>query len=270
MKVAVNGAAGAMGKRVIALLGGTQGCQLVAATERLGHHDLGKDAGTLAGVGTLGVQLSVHVCGDPDVLIDFSAPEATMARAKDCAASGTALVIGTTGLSAGQLQEIREQVAAKVPVLIAPNMSVGMNLLFRVVGDVAQTLGEGYDVEIVEAHHRRKKDSPAGTALELARRICTALKRDLQDSLRHGRQGLVGPRSTSEIGVHAVRGGDIVGDHTVIFAGEGERLELVHKATSRDVFARGAIRAAMFLVGRAPGMYSMHDVLEQAKQEKGA
>jgi 4-hydroxy-tetrahydrodipicolinate reductase len=261
VKVAVNGAAGAMGRRVIALLAETHGCELAAALERPGHPDLGRDAGALAGMEALGVQLSAGLSGKPDVLIDFSAPEGATARARDCAERGVAVVIGTTGLSAEQLTEIRERVATKVPVLVAPNMSIGVNLLFRLAEDVARALGEGYDVEIVEAHHRRKKDAPSGTAMELARRVCRALGKDPQASLCYGRQGLVGPRKAGEVGVHAVRVGDIVGEHTVTFAGDGECVELVHKAGSRDVFARGAIRAAMFLVGKAPGVYSMQDVL---------
>lgn len=261
MKVAVSGAAGAMGRRIIGLLRETEGCQLVAALERPGHPDLGKDAGLLAGGGALGVTLSAELHGKPDVLVDFSAPEGAVARARECAQQRVALVVGTTGLSAEQFSGI-ERAAARVPVLIAPNMSPGVNLLFRLAEDAAGVLGDGYDVEIVEVHHRRKKDAPSGTAMELARRICRALSRDPETDLCYGRHGLAGPRRPAEIGVHAVRGGDVVGDHTVIFAGDGERVELTHRITNRDVFARGAIRAAAFLVGKAPGVYSMGDVLQ--------
>jgi 4-hydroxy-tetrahydrodipicolinate reductase len=261
MRIAVNGAGGAMGKRVVAMLGQFPGCELVAALERPGHPDLGKDAGVLAGVTPTGVQVSTGLSGDPNVLIDFSAPDATMARAKECADRGIAVIVGTTGLSPDQVAQVRERIASKVPVLMAPNMSLGLNLLLRLVEDVARALSEGYDVEIVEAHHRRKKDAPSGTAMELARRICRALGRDTDSVLCYGRQGLPGPRKATEIGVHAVRGGDIVGDHTVLFAGDGERIELTHRVTSRDVFARGAIKAAIFLAGRRPGMYTMEDVL---------
>jgi 4-hydroxy-tetrahydrodipicolinate reductase len=261
MKVAVNGAAGAMGRRIISLLSEKADCRLVCALERGDHPSLGQDAGVLAGTGTVGVPLTTRLGGQPDVLVDFSAPESTMARARECAAAGTAVVIGTTGLSEDQVAELRQKVAARVPVLVTPNMSIGVNLLFRLVGEVAKALGDGYDIEIVEAHHRRKKDAPSGTAAELARRICAALDRDPAAVLRFGREGICGPRTLDEIGVHAILGGDIVGDHTVIFAGEGERVELVHKASSRDVFARGAIRAATFLAGRKPGIYTMQDVL---------
>ena len=261
MKIAVNGAAGAMGRRIISLLSDVPDCHVVCALERADHPSLGEDAGVLAGTGSLGVPLTAQLGGDPDVLLDFSAPESAMARARECAAAGTAVVIGTTGLSKDQAAELREEVAARVSLLVAPNMSIGVNLLFRLVGEVAKALGEGYDIEIVEAHHRRKKDAPSGTASELARRICAALDRDPAAVLRFGREGLCGPRISDEIGVHAIRGGDVVGDHTVIFAADGERVELVHKASSRDVFARGAIRAAVFLAGREPGLYSMQDVL---------
>jgi len=261
MRIAVNGAAGAMGKRVIALLKEFQGCELVAALERPGHPDMGKDAGVLAGLEPDGVQVSASMSGDPDVLIDFSSPGAAMERAIECAERGVAALVGTTGLTSEQVAEIKERVARRVPVLIAPNMSLGINLLFRLVEDVARALGEGYDVEIVETHHRRKKDAPSGTAMELARRICKALNRDPNAALSYGRQGLAGPRKPQEIGIHAVRGGDIVGDHTVMFMADGERIELTHRATNRDVFARGAIRAAVFLAGQRPGMYSMQDVV---------
>ena len=264
MKIAVSGAAGAMGRRIIALLGESKDCQLIAALERPAHPDLGKDAGAVAGVGPLGVRISSELAGRPDVLVDFSTPEATTALARECARRGIAVVVGTTGLSAEQLAVLREEVASKVPVLVAPNMALGVNLLFRLVEEVAGALGAGYDVEIVEAHHRRKKDAPSGTALELARRACKALGLQPEAALRHGRQGLAGPRGNSEIGIHAVRGGDIVGEHTVVFAGEGERVELTHRVSNRDVLARGALRAAAFLARRPAGLYSMQDVLFRA------
>lgn len=261
MKAAINGAAGAMGKRIVRLLANVPDRRLVCAMEREGHPDLGKDAGLLAGTDPVGVTIGTELVGDAQVLLDFSAPEATMARARECAGRGVALLVGTTGLSEDQAGELRDAIARRVPVLLTPNMSVGVNLLFRLAADVARALGEGYDVEIVEAHHRRKVDAPSGTAMEIARRVCEALGRDVQADLRHGRHGQCGPRTSREIGMHALRGGDVVGDHTVIFAGEGERVELTHKASSRDVFARGALRAAAFLIGRAPGLYSMEDVL---------
>jgi 4-hydroxy-tetrahydrodipicolinate reductase len=260
MKIAVNGAAGAMGRRVVGVVAGADDCRLVAALERSGHPELGRDAGLVAGQGELGVPIADELTAEADALIDFSSPEATVARARQCAEAGAALVIGTTGLSDGQLAELSGHLAERVPVLIASNMSVGINLLFRLIQRVARALPAGYDVEIVEAHHRRKKDAPSGTALEMARQLRDALDRP-EDVLVYGRRGAVGPRKPSEIGIHAVRGGDIVGDHTIIFAGEGERLELTHRAGSRDIFARGALQAARFLVGKPAGVYSMADVL---------
>jgi 4-hydroxy-tetrahydrodipicolinate reductase len=261
MDVALSGAAGAMGRQVVRLVAASEDCELVAAVERADHPDLGQDAGELAGAGALGVPLSAELTGEGDVLIDFSAPEAACAGACACAARGMAVVIGTTGLSPEQRRRIEEEAAARVPVLIAPNMSVGVNLLFALAEEVASALGPGYDVEIVEAHHRRKVDAPSGTAMELLRRVCRATGREAESDARHGRRGATGPREAREVGVHAVRGGDIVGDHTVLFAGQGERLELTHRATSREVFARGALRAARFLVEQAPGLYSMQDML---------
>ncbi|MGD2176124.1 MAG: 4-hydroxy-tetrahydrodipicolinate reductase [Candidatus Brocadiaceae bacterium] len=260
MKIAVNGAAGAMGRRVIALIALADDLALDSALERADHPDLGKDAGIVAGIEEQGVPLTAELQGKPDVLVDFSTPEATMRRVSDCAERGVPVVIGTTGLSAEHRQKIETEAAAQVAILIAANMSVGINLLLRLVDWAARTLPAGYDVEITEAHHRRKRDAPSGTALELARVICVALNRDA-GVLRHGREGRVGPRPSEEVGVHAIRAGDIVGEHTVLFAGEGERLELTHRASSRDVFARGALQAARFLVEKPPGLYSMQDAL---------
>ncbi|MFO8009089.1 MAG: 4-hydroxy-tetrahydrodipicolinate reductase [Candidatus Brocadiia bacterium] len=260
MRIAVNGAAGAMGRRVVALVAQADDCELVAALERPEHPDLDRDAGGLAGVGQVGVALTTEMPASADVLVDFSAPAAAMQRAHECAERGIPLVMGTTGLSETQRAELHGPIAERVPVLVAPNMSVGVNLLFRLVAQAASALPAEYDVEIVEAHHRRKKDAPSGTAMELVRRAQNA-RGGGQQELVHGRQGPVGPRSRQEIGVHAVRGGDIVGDHTVLFAGEGERLELTHKAGSRAIFARGAVTAARYLVDKPAGLYTMDDVL---------
>ena len=261
IKVGVSGASGRMGRRLISLLAEQSDCGLACALERPGHPDLGKDAGLVAGMCELGVPITEQVCGEPDVLLDFSAPEASVDHATECAALGTAVVLGTTGFSPEQMQKLERDVGARIPLLIAPNMSVGINLLIELVGQVARALGEQYDVEIVETHHRRKKDAPSGTALQLARTICEALDWDPEQVLNYGRQGVVGERPRRQLAVHAVRGGDVTGDHTIIFAGEGERIELTHRASSRDVFAQGAIRAARFLVGRPPGLYGMRDVL---------
>jgi 4-hydroxy-tetrahydrodipicolinate reductase len=259
MRVAVSGAAGAMGLRVIAFVASAPDMELAAALDRPDHPDLCKDAGLLARVGELGVPLTAGLEGKPDVAVDFSAPAATLALARECAGLGVPLVIGTTGLPAEALAEIKDKLAARIPILVAANMSPGVNLLFRLAEAAARAL-PGYDVEIIETHHRRKKDAPSGTAKELAGRLLKALGRG-EGALIYGREGMVGARTSEEIAIHAVRGGDVVGDHTVVFAAEGERIELTHRASSRDVFARGALRAARFLVAQKPGLYSMQDVL---------
>lgn len=195
-----------------------------------------------------------------DVVIDFSVHEATPALAALCARHGRPLVIGTTGHSEAEKAELRA-CAARLPVVWSANYSTGVNLLFWLTRRAAEILGPGYDLEIVEMHHRHKKDAPSGTALRLAEILAAARQIALKDALRHGRQGQVGERSAAEIGLHALRGGDVVGEHTVIFATEGERVELTHKASSRETFALGALRAARWVVGRPPGLYDMQDVL---------
>jgi 4-hydroxy-tetrahydrodipicolinate reductase len=193
-------------------------------------------------------------------VIDFTSHVGVPATIAVVAKAGKALVIGTTGLTRDE-QAALDKAAVRVPIVYAPNMSVGVNLLFRLVGQVAKTLGSGYDVEIVEAHHNQKKDAPSGTARKLAENIAAALGRDLEHDGVYGREGIVGARGPNEIGVHAVRAGDIVGEHTVIYAGPGERIEITHRAHSRDTFARGALRAAKRVVGKPPKLYSMLDVL---------
>jgi 4-hydroxy-tetrahydrodipicolinate reductase len=195
-----------------------------------------------------------------EVLLEFTNPVASMTHFREVANAGKAMVIGTTGFSAEQLAEIRE-LAPRVRVVLAPNMSVGVNLMFKVVEDVARVLKDGYDVEIVEAHHRLKKDAPSGTALKLAQVMAQALGRDLEEVGVYARKGLIGERSKEEIGIQTVRAGDIVGEHTVIFGGIGERLEIIHRAHSRDNFARGAVRAALWVVQQPLGLYDMQDVL---------
>jgi len=259
----VAGAGGRMGQRIVAALDGQPGIYLAGASERTGHPSLGCDAGITAGIHAEDVLIEERmeaVLPRGDVLIDFTAPEASLRHAELAAQLGKALVLGTTGLDAAQ-QALLEKAARRIPIVYAPNMSVGVNLLFKVLGDVAAVLGDAYDVEIVEAHHRFKKDAPSGTAKKMAQVIAAALGRDLEQVAVPGRSGLVGERRTEEIGIFAVRGGDIVGDHTVTFAGLGERVEIVHRAHSRDTFARGAVRAAKWVVGRVPGLYDMMDVL---------
>jgi 4-hydroxy-tetrahydrodipicolinate reductase len=259
----VTGAGGRMGQRIIAALDGQPGIYLAGASERAGHPSLGCDAGVTAGIHAEDVLIEERlesVLPRGDVLIDFTAPEASLRHAELAAQLGKALVLGTTGLDAAQ-QALLEKAARRIPIVYAPNMSVGVNLLFKVLGDVAAVLGDAYDVEIVEAHHRFKKDAPSGTAKKMAQVIAASLGRDLDKVAVPGRSGMVGERRTEEIGIFAVRGGDIVGDHTVTFAGLGERIEIIHRAHSRDTFARGAVRAAKWVVGRVPGIYDMMDVL---------
>jgi 4-hydroxy-tetrahydrodipicolinate reductase len=264
IRVAINGAAGRMGRRLVDLVSREEGMELVAALEQPGHPELGRDAGELCGCGKLGVSLTSDWTAPADVLIDFSLPAATAARSREAAGKGVALVIGTTGLTADQKTAIAAA-AKKVPVLHSPNMSVGVNLLFRLAAETAAALGEGYDIEIVEAHHRFKKDAPSGTALRLAEEIAAATGRSLAKDAVYGRHGASAERKRGEIGIHAVRAGEIVGDHTILFSGPGERVEIVHRAESRDTFAQGALRAAKFLVGKKPGMYAMADALRKSR-----
>jgi 4-hydroxy-tetrahydrodipicolinate reductase len=259
-RIAVIGAAGRMGRAIIRTIAETPAARLVAAVDRGGHPDLGADAGTLAGVGALGVKLQTDAPREADVWIDFSAPAATVANARAAASAGAAVVIGTTGLSATDKDAIAASARA-VPIVLAPNMSVGVNVLLRLVADAARALGPSYDLEIVEAHHRHKRDAPSGTALRLAEALAEATGRNLAATARYARQGDVGPRTAEEIGIQTIRGGDVVGDHTVFFLGTGERIELTHRASSRDTFAQGAVRAALWLPGRSPRVYEMKDVL---------
>jgi 4-hydroxy-tetrahydrodipicolinate reductase len=195
-----------------------------------------------------------------DVVIDFSHPSASAGLSRTCREAKKPAVIGTTGHSKGERAAI-EELARAVPVVLSPNFSVGVNALFWLTRKAAQMLGDDFDLEITEIHHRLKKDAPSGTAKKLAEILCEARQLDYAKNVRHGREGLIGERPANEIGVHSIRGGDVVGDHTVTFAGAGERLELSHKAASRETFALGALRAAQWIVGKAPGLYSMEDVL---------
>jgi 4-hydroxy-tetrahydrodipicolinate reductase len=254
------GASGRMGCRIIGLLQETPGVRLAAALDRPDHPRLGEDAGTLAGIGPLGCPL---VAGPPapgthlDVLIDFSSPEASLAAARWCVDHGTALVVGTTGFEPHQRREL-ETAAHGVPLLIASNFSVAVNLLFRLVGIAAKAIGDQADIEIVERHHHFKKDAPSGTALTLAE---TAAKAIGTHRFVHGRHGVTGERPKGEIGLHALRTGDNPGEHTVVFGLMGECLELSHRALNRDGFARGAIEVARWIAGKPAGRYTMDDFL---------
>ena len=260
LKIGINGACGRMGARLVAMVCEAPDMELAGAMEGDTHPAIGRDIGAALNGPDLGLAVSANLPDGLDVLIDFSAPESTVARSAECAGKGIAHVAGTTGLMPEQVAIIRKA-AETVPCLLAPNMSLGVNLLFKVAPQIARALGDDYDIEIVETHHRFKKDSPSGTALRLAESIANEMGRDAEQDLVHGRRGRVGERTQREIGMHAVRAGDIVGEHTVTFACLGERIELTHRAHSRDTFCRGALAAARFLAGKPPGIYTMDDVL---------
>ena len=261
--VIVCGAAGRMGSTVVRLVHESGAMKVIGAVEFAASPQLNKDAGEIAGVGSIGVpitsQLAPLLKGEA-VVIEFSTPEATLEHARLAAEKKIPIVIGTTGSAQAQLAEIKS-LSRRTPVLLSANMSLGVNLLVSLLGKVAKTLGDDYDVEIIEAHHRFKKDAPSGTALAMGRAIAEGLNRDLDKVGVSGRKGIVGERTKQEIAMLSLRAGDIVGEHTVIFGGIGERLEFIHRAHSRDTFARGALRAAQWLAKQKPGLYGMQDVL---------
>jgi 4-hydroxy-tetrahydrodipicolinate reductase len=259
-KLVIVGSAGRMGRRIVALSVESGRFDVVGAIEKADHPEIGKDAGLLAGIERLNTPLSTSWPAKADVAMDFSFPEATDNTIRQCTEHAIPLVLGTTGLSDGQ-QKTLAAAAAKIPIVYGTNMSVGMNVLFALVGKVAAMLGEDYDIEIVEQHHRFKKDAPSGSALTLAQNICQATGRPYPDSLIHGRHGKDALRQKGEIGMHAVRAGDITGVHSVIYSTLGETITLTHTAHSRDTLVRGALRAAEWLLGKPPALYSMADVL---------
>ncbi len=262
LKLAVIGVAGRMGRTLLESARADARVVVSAATERADWDGLGADAGTLIGAPASGVAISADLAGtDFDVAIDFTRPASTLVTLERCRASGKALVIGTTGFAASEKAAI-EAAAAQVPVVLAPNMSVGVNVTFKLIELAARALGEEYDVEVIEAHHHHKVDAPSGTALRMGEVLAGARGRDLAECAVFAREGHTGERAPGSIGFATVRAGDIVGEHTVLFAGPGERLEVVHRASSRDNYARGALRAALWLQGRGPGLYSMQDVLD--------
>ncbi len=263
-RIAVTGASGRMGRCLIeACLEADAGVTLNAALERPGSDAIGCDAGSLAGLGAQGLLIVDHfdqLTDVFDVLIDFSRPEASMANLAWCAAHGRRMVIGTTGFSEAQRNEIAAY-GKRIPIVLAPNMSVGVNLCFKLLDIAARVLGDSVDIEVVEAHHRHKVDAPSGTALRMGEIVAQALQRDLPDCAVYGREGYTGERDRKTIGFSTIRAGDIVGEHQVMFADVGERVEIVHKASSRMTFARGALRAARWLMDFDAGLYDMQDVL---------
>jgi 4-hydroxy-tetrahydrodipicolinate reductase len=259
----VCGVGGRMGGAVVRAAKQTPGVELVGAIDKPGSPRLGKDAGEITAAGHLGVVISGAI--EPHlkpnrVIVDFTNPEASLSYLRASAKKVVPIVIATTGFSPTQVADIK-RLSKRVPTLVSANMSLGVNVLVSLLGKAAQMLGDDYDVEIIEAHHRFKKDAPSGTALALGRSVADALGRDLDKVGINGRKGIVGERSKNEIALLSVRAGDIVGEHTVIFGGIGERLEFIHRAHSRDTFARGAIRAAQWLAKQKTGLYSMQDVL---------
>ena len=263
IKVAVVGVCGRMGMSVASLAGADEDIELVGATEVPGHVSIGRDLGDLiegAGPG-VSVSDSIEVAARAaDVIIDFTVPEATLAHAEYSVRNEKSMVIGTTGFTSEQRGKLL-RLLERIPCVFSPNMSVGVNVLFEISRQVASHLGESYDAEIFETHHRAKADSPSGTAIALAKAVAAGLGSELKDVARYERHGRIGARKRGEIGVQTLRGGDVVGDHTVMFLGDGERVELTHKATSRDNFSSGALRAAKWIPGKSPGVYAMRDVL---------
>lgn len=262
-RVIVAGAAGRMGQRISFMVNQHPELELAGGFERAENPAVGRDIGEVAGFGKTGISIAAgleQVIDQGEVIIDFTFHEATMAIARKAAEKGKAMVIGTTGLSPENLMELAG-LSKNFPCVQAPNMAVGVNVLFKIAARVASILGEDYDIEIVEAHHRLKKDAPSGTALKLGEMVATAVNRDLAEVGVFARHGIIGERTDKEIGIQTIRAGDIVGEHTVYFAGAGERLELTHRAHNRDNFARGAAVAAAWVVKQPNGMYSMFDVL---------
>ena len=264
MKIGITGCAGRMGRMLMAEVIGSEGAELAAGAERPGHDAIGRDLGLLAG----GEPIGIEVTADPQVLfglaetvIDFTTPENTMVNAGIAAATGRPLIIGTTGLEAEHMAAI-DRAAEKTVIVQAANMALGVNLLLGLVERVAKALDSNYDIEIVEMHHRHKVDAPSGTALALGRAAANGRGVELDDVAKRGRDGPGGARRPGDIGFASLRGGDVAGDHTVVFAGPGERIELTHRAADRSIFARGALSAALWCAGRRPGRYSMTDVLD--------
>jgi len=262
-RIGVIGCAGRMGRMLVADIAGTEGCVLAGGVARPGAACVGQDLGELAGISRLGIAVgdnAERLTRDSDVVVDFTTASATADHAKVAASLGKPIVIGTTGLSSAEEAAVRTA-AEKVPVVLAANTSLGVNLLLGLVEQVAKRLGPDWDLEILEMHHKGKVDAPSGTALALGRDAAAARGVALDDVDLRGRDGITGPRRPGAIGFAALRGGDAVGDHHVIFAGAGERIELVHRATNRAIYAKGAVRTALWLKDQPPGLYGMKDVL---------
>ncbi len=264
VRIGVCGAAGRMGKTILEVCNETDGVEVTAAVEYSGSSMLGLDAGELAGIGKNGVTITDDISAHADhvdVVIDFTLATSVAANIQKCVAAGCKMVIGTTGLTPED-HDLIKSAANKIAIMYAPNMSIGVNLCLKLLEMTAKVIGNDTDIEIIEAHHRHKKDAPSGTALRMGEVVAHTLGRNLQDCAVFGREGITGERDKNTIGFETIRAGDIVGDHTVMFAAAGERVEITHKATSRKTFASGAVRAAQWLVKKEKGLYDMQDVLE--------
>jgi 4-hydroxy-tetrahydrodipicolinate reductase len=263
IRLAVAGAAGRMGRTILSLAAKDADFKIVAGFENPGNPVIGKDLGEVLGLGKLSIPVSQYpftALKDADVLIDFTHPSSTEATLAEVVKYEVGYVLGTTGLEQPILDKLKKE-SGKIPIVQSPNMSIGVNLLFKLTEITAKALDEGYDIEISEAHHRMKKDSPSGTAVKLLEVAAAARKRDVKKDVVTGRTGEVGARPRGQIGVFAIRGGDVVGDHTVFFLGDGERIELTHRASSREAFAQGSLRAAKYISKRENGLYNMQQVL---------
>lgn len=263
IRIGVTGIAGRMGSSIGLLVAQAEDLELAGALEASGHKGIGTDAGLIIGAGSLGIKLTddmEEAFKNAEVIIDFTAPEPTMRLARYASGANKALVIGTTGLIDADISQLKS-LSHTAPMVVSPNMSIGVNVMLKVVSMLTRLLGDAYDVEITEAHHRLKKDAPSGTALGIAKTIAEARGINLNDHACYERHGIIGTRPQGEIGIQTVRAGDIIGDHTVLFAGNNERIEITHRAHTRQNFAQGALRAARWIKDKKPGLYSMMDVL---------
>jgi 4-hydroxy-tetrahydrodipicolinate reductase len=265
IRVIINGACGRMGRLIIRGVSEQADMEIAGAIEFSGHPQIGSDAGVVAGIGEIGVAITgdlEDVLESADVVIEFSKPEATLQHLREVVNADKAMVIATTGFEPDELVTVNE-LASQIRCVMAPNMSLGVNVMIQALELIAKALGDDYDIEVIEAHHNHKADSPSGTALRVAETITTALEQDLDEVGVYGRHGIVGTRPKKQIGIHAVRGGDIAGDHTVLFATEGEQLSVVHRAHSPEAFAKGAIRAAKWVIDAPKGLHDVSEVLFQ-------
>jgi len=263
IKVSIMGVAGRMGRSIFHLLNAENDIQIVGATEIENHPDMGNDIGLVSGEAEIGVTLTSRVedaSSDADVIVDFTAPSSTLNNARYASSNGKAMVIGTTGFSEEEKNEL-SKLAKNFPCVFSPNMSIGVNVMFDATKKLAEILGDDFDVEIIEAHHKHKVDAPSGTALRLGEAAAQGLARDFNSVARFERHGAIGERKEKEIGMQTIKAGDIVGEHTVMFCGAGERIELTHRAMSRDNFAKGVVRAVKWVPGKQAGMYTMKEVL---------